>query len=355
MRVRVDSRQDIVRQLLFAASSLVAVGLVGAAGYHLLGAGRWSYADCLYMTLITLSTVGYGEVLPGMAQVPGARVWTILLIVLGSGSLLFFISSLTAFIVEGDITGVIRRRRMQKAIAALKEHIIVVGIGGTGIHVAAELHASHVPYVVIDTDEERLSNLSAESLPGMLYVHGDGTVDQVLQQAGIERAAGLAATLPEDKDNVFVTITARALNADLRIVSKLTADSAQTKLRRAGANATVSPSLIGGRRLVSELIRPSVVQFLDTLLHERSKTLRVEEVIIPSGSTLAGSCLGDTSIRQNSKVLLLAAHQADGTYTYNPDAGFVLTGGSKLLVLGELEDIERLRAGLLNGSFAGTG
>jgi len=343
------STQDITRQLAFAALSFVVVGLIGTAGYHVLGSGHWSYEDCLYMTLITLSTVGYGEVLTGMDQVPGARAWTVLLIVLGSGSLVFFVSSLTAFIVDSDLRGVLRLKRMQKSIDSLKDHIIVVGIGATGIHVATELHLTKVPFVVIDTDEERLRHHALETLPGMLYVHGDATDDHVLHQAGIERAKGLAATLPDDKDNVFVTVTARALSSNLRIVAKMTADSAEPKLRRAGANGIVSPSLIGGMRLVSEIIRPSVVRFLDVMLREREETLRFEEVAIPEKSSLNGARLDQTDIRQQTKALVLAVHNADGSYTYNPEANFVLGPGMKLLVLGEVNDIVTLRAGVESG------
>ncbi|HEX2675426.1 MAG TPA: potassium channel protein [Polyangiales bacterium] len=345
-----DSRQEILRQLRFGALSLAGVVLVGATGYHVIGQGQWSYGDCLYMTMITLSTVGYGEVLHGMESVPGARIWTLLLIVLGSGSLLFFVSSLTAFIVEGDIQGVIRRRRMQKQIDLMKDHIIVVGIGATGIHVVEELHATQVPFVVIDTNEERMRRIAEEGIPGMLFVHGDATDDHVLEQAGIARAKGLAATLPEDKDNVFVSITARALNPNLRIVSKMTEDSAESKLKRAGANATVSPSQIGGMRLASELVRPSVVQFLDTMLRDKQQALRVEEVTIPAHSKLIGARLRETSIRNHTKVLILAVHHADGAYTYNPGPDFILEPGTTLVVLCQSEDVRKLREGIESGA-----
>ncbi len=345
-----DSRQEILGQLRFAAISLTAAVIVGASGYHVIGGGAWSYGDCLYMTMITLSTVGYGEVLHGMDTTPFARVWTLVLIVLGSGSLLFFVSSLTAFIVEGDIQGVIRRRRMQKQIDRLKDHIIVVGAGATGIHVLGELHTTQVPFVAIDTNEDRLRRVAEETVPGMLYVLGDATDDHVLEQAGIARAKGLAATLPEDKDNVFVSITARALNPNLRIVAKMTQDNAETKLKRAGANATVSPSQIGGMRLASELVRPSVVQFLDTMLRDKHQALRVEEVAIPARSPLIGARLRETSIRLQTKVLILAVHGADGSYVYNPGPDFVLEPGVTLVVLCQLEDMIKLREGIESGS-----
>jgi voltage-gated potassium channel len=345
-----DSRREIVRQLAFGALTLSAVVVIGAAGYRVIGAGRWSYADCIYMTFITVSTVGYGEILPGMDTVAGARTWTLLLIMLGSGSLVFFVSTFTAFIVEGGLGGALRRRRMQRLITELKDHIVVVGVGATGIHIVEELHVIKTPFVVIDVNEERLRMVAEDMIPGMLYVHGDATNDHVLEQAGIARAKGLAAALSDDKDNVFVSITARALNPNLRIVAKMTEDSAETKLKRAGANSTVSPSQIGGMRMVSELVRPSVVQFLDKMLREQDQALRVEEVSIPPSSTLIGARLRDTGIRNETKVLVLAAHHADGSYTYNPGPDFIIEAGVTLVVLCHTEDIDKLRRGIANGT-----
>jgi voltage-gated potassium channel len=316
-----DVRNEILQQLRFGALSLTAVVLVGTSGYHYIGSGAWSYSDCLYMTMITLSTVGFGEVLHGMQDIAAARIWTLVLIVLGSGSLVFFVSSLTAFIVEGDIQGVIRRRRMQKQIDALTGHI-----------------------------DERLHRAAEERVPGMLYVHGDATDDHVLEQAGIGRARGLAATLPDDKDNVFVSITARALNGNLRIVSKMTEDSAESKLKRAGANATVSPSQIGGMRMASELVRPSVVQFLDKMLRDKQQALRVEEVAIPETSSLVGARLRETTIRDHSKVLVLAVHHQDGTYTYNPGPDYAIERGATLVVLCQRDEVQLLRQGIADGT-----
>lgn len=338
-----DSRQEIARQLLLAGGMLAAIMVVGATGYHGMGDGRWSWTDCLYMTIITLSTVGFAETLPGMHEVEGARIWTLLLILLGSGTLLFFVSTFTAFIVEGDVRGTIRRRRMQKLIDQLDNHIIVVGVGATGIHVVEELLATGETFVAIDTDEERLERIAAEHGPRFLYVSGDATDDAVLERAGIARARGLAATLREDKDNVFVSITARALNSRLNIAAKMTEDSAESKLKRAGANHIVSPSYIGGMRLASELVRPSVVQFLDRM---RSQDLRVEEVTIPADSDLVGSPLRETTIRHQTNALVLAVREPDGSYSYNPGPDFTLLAGQKLVVLCKTGDIPRLRDGI---------
>jgi len=345
--LKADSRREITRQLVLAGAMLGVIMVVGATGYHGMGGGMWSWTDCLYMTVITLSTVGFAETLPGMDAMEAARVWTLLLILLGSGTLLFFVSTFTAFIVEGDIQGTIRRRRMQNQIDELKEHIIVVGVGATGIHVVSELLSTSEPFVAIDTSEECLQRIATEHGSRFLYVCGDATDDTVLERAGIGRARGLAATLPEDKDNVFVSITARALNPRLNIAAKMTEDSAESKLKRAGANHIVSPSLIGGMRLASELVRPSVVQFLDRM---RSQDLRVEEVAIPEGSDLVGSPLRSTQIRHQTNALVMAVREPDGSYSYNPGPDFTLLAGHTLVVLCKSEDIQRLRSGIQNGT-----
>jgi len=344
--VRLDARKDIARQLVVAALLLFSIAVIGGGGYHYLGGGRWSWGDCFYMAIITLSTVGFGETLRGMQEVGLARVWTMLLILFGSGSLLFFVSTLTAFIVEGDIQGVLQRRRMQKKIDGLRDHFIVVGVGATGIHVVGELLASNVAFVVVETSEERIAMVAAQ-FPNVLWVRGDATLDSTLEQAGITRAKGLAATLKEDKDNAFVTITARALNPKLRIVAKVTEDSAETKLKRAGADTIVSPSFIGGMRLASELVRPSVVQFLDRM---RSQDLRVEEVPIPEGSALVGAALRETAIRHQTNVLVLAVRMVDGSYSYNPGPDFLLAANQTLVVLCRTADLEQLRRGIVDGS-----
>ena len=248
------SRRSAYGRLISAAGVLGVVLFVGASSYYAVGEGRWTWYDCFYMTIITLSTVGFAETLEGMNQVPEARAVTIALIVLGSGTLLYFISSMTALIVEGDLQGILRRRSMQRAIGALKEHVIVCGIGTTGRHIATELGAVGIPFVVVDRDRERLEELEEEFGEQLLYVVGDATDDHVLELAGVEQARGVISALNDDKANLFVTISARALNPDARIVAKSIEPSTERKLRRAGADAVVAPNYIGGVRLFSEMV-----------------------------------------------------------------------------------------------------
>lgn len=343
---RSNARAEVTRQLVIAGVLLVLAVVVGAVGYHTLGDGRWAWGDCFYMTVITLSTVGYGEILPGMNELTGARTWTLFLIIGGSGSLLLFVSTLTAFIVEGDIEGVFRRKRMQKKIQELEDHIVVVGVGAVGSQVAAELHATHEAFVVVELDQGRIDRM-LEDIGSIPYVHGDATDDHVLEQAGLLRARGLATTLPEDKDNLFIAITARALNPNLRIAARVTEGSAQSKLKRAGADAIVSPSAIGGMRIASELVRPTVVQFFDRM---RSHDLRVEEVPIPNESPLIGARLRDTTIRHEKSVLVLAVREQDGSYAYNPGPDYALEAGQTLVVLCRTDELNPFRDGVRSGT-----
>jgi len=258
--------QAAARSQLFGAGlALFTVVVGGTLGYRYIGDGVWSWGECLYMTIITLSTVGYAETLRGMNEQPFAREFTLLLIVFGSGTLLYFISSLTAFFVEGQFRGVLRRNRMRRAIEDLQHHIVVCGVGTTGEHIVKELAAAKLPFVAVDTDEERLGRIQEEIGPGFLFVLGDATEDPVLEEAGVTRARAIIAALHEDKDNLFVVISARALNANARIVSRAAENSSLAKLERAGANAVVSPNRMGGIRLVNEVLRPHVVQLFDQL------------------------------------------------------------------------------------------
>lgn len=351
---RTEEQRTLVRsRLVLATTWLLAVVFVGAGGFHVIGNGDWTFADCIYFTIITLSTVGYSHTLHGFETHDYARLWTVGLIVLGSGTLVYFVSTITAFIVEGDLGGALRRNRMKQALARLSGHIIVCGAGTTGIHVIEELIHSHVPFCTIDRHEPRLLELADRFGPEKFaYVVGDAADDDTLKSAGIERAQGVVAALSEDKDNLFVTITASALNPQARIVAKATEVASRAKMMRAGAKAVVSPTAIGGLRLASEAIRPTVVEFIDLMLRDPKKNLRIEEVAIPDASSLVGAALKDTNIRRESKVLVIAVRMADGRYEYNPQPEFVLASGSTLIVLAETAEMARLREGVGSGRIA---
>jgi voltage-gated potassium channel len=299
------------------------------------------------MTIITLSTVGFAETLEGMNEISEARAVTITLIVLGSGTLLYFISSLTALIVEGDLQGILRRRSMQRAIGTLNNHVIVCGIGTTGWHIATELSAVGIPFVVVDKSRERVDELNDEFDDALLYVHGDATDDHVLELAGVERARGVISALNDDKANLFVTISARALNPTARIVAKSIEPSTERKLRRAGADAVVAPNYIGGVRLFSEMVSPKTVAFLDRIVQFGSGiSVGLEAIDIPPTSPLVGKRLAETDIRE-AGALVVAIHRSDGDYVYNPGGEHLLEAGDSLIVLADSQDAAAVRQSLL--------
>jgi voltage-gated potassium channel len=332
-----------VTRLMYAVGVLSVLVFGGALGFHYLGDGRWSYADCVFMTVITLSTVGFGE-LNHMSEVPGARVLTMALIIGGIGTLAYVQGNLTALLVEGVIGQAWRRNRMKKRIAELEDHVVVAGAGSTGKHVIEELVATKTPFVVIDRNREHLERISDLLAGGkLLYVHGDATEDAALLEAGITRARGVVAALTHDKDNLYVTLSARALNSNARIVTKVTEDEAAPKMVKAGATSIVSPAQIGGRRMASDVIRPEVNEFLDNMLRDKDRALRLEEIAIPAGSPYAGHALKDAPIRKETRLLVIAVRRADREFVYNPDPDFVLQEGATLVVMGEADGVQKLR------------
>ncbi len=325
-----------------ALALLLTAVLAGGLGYWLIGHGRWAYSECVYMTTITLTTVGFGE-LPNMADVPGARLLTGIVAAFGVGVVAYAQGNVTALVIEGAFGEALRKRRMQKAIEALRGHVVIAGAGSTGRHVVEELHSTATPFVVIDQNEAHMKRISDELCEGkLLYVLGDATDDHALIAAGVRRASGVVAALTDDRDNVFVTLSARSLNPTARIVSKVIEDPSEAKMLKAGATAVVSPTQIGGRRIASELLRPNVNEFFDQMFRDTRK-LRLEEVAIPAGSTYDGQTLRDTPIRKETSLLVIAVKTDDGAFVYNPDPALVLTGGSTLIVMGEVGSVVKLR------------
>ena len=332
-----------LRRLLLASLSASALVVIGSIGYDALGHGRWSLEDCVYMTIVTLSTVGFSE-LNHMSSVPGARASTVGLIVGGVGTIAYVQGTVTALLVEGIIGQAFRRNRMRKIIEAMKDHIVVAGAGSTGRHAIIELLATQTTFVVIDRDHGHLERISEELAGGkLLYVHGDAPEDSVLTAAGVDRARGIVSALTQDKDNLYVTLSARSLNATARIVTKVSDNAVTPKMLRAGATSVVNPTMIGGMRMAGECIRPVVHEFFDQMLRDRGKNLRIEDIAIPPGSPLIGLALKDTPIRRETGALVVAVRQPSGEFLYNPEPDLGIGPGMALVVLGETESIVKLR------------
>lgn len=330
-------------RLVRAGLYLLLVLAVGTIGYSFIGKGQWSLLDCLYMTVITLTTVGYEEVLP-INDVAGGRAFTIAIIVIGMGLVLYFASTLTAFFVDGSLGALFSEKKMRKKLEALAGHIVICGVGKTGYEVLNELVRSNRTCVALDTDRKRIDLVKEHFGERVTAIVGDGTQDSDLLNVGIERASGLVATLGEEVENLYCTLSARQLNPDLRIIVMSDNVAAEQKFKHAGADSVVYTSIIGGQRIASELIRPTVVTFLDLMLRDKDRNLRIEEITIPENSQIGGETLASAKIRQFGEVLVIAIRQHGAErYQYNPGPNTHLSEGDVLILLGELSCIERVK------------
>ncbi len=328
------------RQLIVAVLLLLIVVMVTAAGYRILGGIQVTLLDAIYMAVITFASIGYGEIVD-TSHNPPLRVFNMIMILFGSGIMLYVFSAFTAFIVEGELKDIFRRRKMQKRIRELNDHFIVCGAGETAYHVIQELLKTGNPFVVIDHDPERIARL--EHLSDIASVEGEAADEGVLESAGLARARGLATVLPDDKDNLMVTVTARQMNPTVRIVARCVDARMGEKMMRAGASVSVSPNMIGGLRMASEMIRPHVVGFLDLMLKEKSKTLRVDEITVTPESAWVGKSIGDTEMHRKYDLLALAIRKPSGETRYNPQGDLALEAGDVLIVMGDVSKVREAR------------
>ncbi len=331
---------NLRRQLVISVLLLVIVVLSAVSVYMNFGGREVTLLDAFYMAVITISTVGYTEIVNTAAH-PGLRVFNIIYILFGIGIMLYVFSVSTAFIVQGELQDIFRRRKMLKQLQDMQDHLIVCGAGETGNYLVQELLKTGNLFVVIDHDEERLARISQRG--DFPTLKGDGTDEEILTTARIQQARGLAIVLPEDRDNLMATVTARQLNPALRIVARCAEVKMVDKLLRAGANAAISPNQIGGMRLASELIRPSVVTFLNLMLRDATRTIRVEEIAVGEDSPWIGKNLKEMDLHRRFDLLALAVRKPDGELKFNPRHDVALAGGDVLVVMGEVENAWKAR------------
>lgn len=325
---------NIRRKLLLLTGLIGGLVLIGMIGFHFLE--HWSWLDSAYAAVITLGTVGYGDFAP---KDPAGKLFAMVLVVFGLGTISYALLQLTAFVVDGHLKQLLRLRRVDNMIKKVAGHYIVCGAGRTGRHIVVELEKNKVPFVVIDRDAERMADPEINRHP---HIIGDATDDAVLERAGIRKARALAAALETDEANVFLVLTARNLNPDLRIVTKAVNDAATPKLQRAGAAAVVAPNFIGGMRLASEMLRPNVVSFLDVMLRH-SEGYRFEEATITERSAAAGSTLGHLDLFGKFAINPVAICEGGKTFHYNPSPDHKLKVGDTLVVIAEPDKLARLR------------
>jgi len=312
------------RRVLLGLLLLLAIIAIGVAGYRLIEG--WSLFDSLYMTITTITTVGFQEVHP--LDTPG-RVFTIFLVVGGVGGALYALTAIIAFVIEGQFGLTLGRRRMRSRIAQLKGHFILCGYGRVGEEIARHFKEEGISFVVIDAHPECISRLEAA---GHLYIQGDATRDDILKAAGIGEARGLVSAVGADVDNTYITLSARGLNPRLFIEARASNQEAEDKLRRAGADRVVSPTNIGGRRMAMLALRPAVVDFIDTVTLGRGREMQLEDVDITPGSRLSGRTVREA--RRGGDMNILAMWKKDGRFIASPPDDTVLEQGDRLVVIG---------------------
>jgi len=330
----VKTQQGLNNRLLFVLGLVVALLLGGTIGYILIEG--WGWHDAFFMTVITLSTVGYGEVRPLTSW---GESFTVILILLGVGGVAYTFSTLADYVVAGELNGFLRRQRMMRDISQLRNHYIICGYGRVGRQVVQGLRANQYDVVVIDASEERMAEFEEE---GLHYIIGDAASDPVLEQAGIKHASGLCTCLPNDATNVFVVLSARTFNANLFIISRGNLPESERKLRIAGANQVINPYTITGHRMAAQLLHPSVVEFLDVVMRAGDLELRIEEIKIGIGSSMNGRSLMECNVRGDTGVNVLAIRRHDGRlYTHLP-ADFTLHVDDTLIGLGTHPQLSQL-------------
>ena len=324
-----------MRHVVFIVLFLAAVMLAGTIGYIVLeDMDIW---DSLYLTAMTITTVGYGDIVP---QHMAGRIFTIFLVFSGVGLVLYAFSKFAETMVEGGLRNILERNKMKKEVSRLRDHYIVCGYGRIGKVICKILTQNKRAFVVIETNEEEIKNIEAE---GYHTLAGEASDDDILLAAGIMNARGLIAVVSTDADNVFITLTARGLNPKLFILGRSSgAPGAETKLLRAGASKVISPYYIGARRMAQLIVRPTVIDFIDLTMHAGELGLRMEELLVTEKASFANKTLIESGIRKNFDIIVVAIKRRGDDMIFNPKPDTVIMAGDILIVLGDYSQINAL-------------
>ena len=331
------STLDGTRKFFIAILLTCCILALGTAGYMLIE--EWEVLDALYMTVITLTTVGYSEV-HEVSRV--GRVFTVVLIFLGAGFLLYVFGSVTQFLVEGQIRVILGRRKLENQIKRLKDHYIVCGYGRIGRVMSKHLVQGKLDVVAIEHNRDRIPVMDKDGIP---YIVGEATDEDNLIKAGVERARALATALASDADNVFLALTARQINPHIYVVARASEDSAKKTLYAAGADVVVSPYDIGARRMAHSILRPTVIHFLELAFSDEETDIHIEEIPVNAASPLVGKSLMDSGIRQQLNLIIISMRKSDNAMLFNPEAGTTFDAGDTVIAVGKndmLRKLERL-------------
>ena len=323
-----------IKQIIISVSLSVVLVIFGSLGYVLIEG--WSFFDALYMTVITLATVGYGEV--HLVSTEG-RMFTVVLIILGVGYYLYVVGNIIQFLVEGRIRLVLGRRKLDTQIRRLKGHFIICGYGRIGRVLTRYLTQKYIDVVVIERDEERTSVMDED---GILYLVGEAADEKLLDRAGINRAKGLVTAVATDADNVFLVLRAKQLNPEIFIVARAEHNSVKKTLLAAGADKVISPYDLGARRMAHAILRPTVIKFLEMAFTDDNADVQVEEIVVSAASRLAGVTLLASGIRKEMELNVLTIRKTDNTMVLNPNIDTIIEPGDTMVVVGSAVNIDRL-------------
>ncbi|HEV3471268.1 MAG TPA: NAD-binding protein [Pyrinomonadaceae bacterium] len=321
------------RRLTYSLAALAGVVVLGTVGFSLIEG--WSLADSLYMTVMTVTTVGYG---PPAALTPTGRDFATFFMVVGVGTTGYLLSTAVQALVRSEILATYGERRRHREMSKLRDHYVICGAGRVGSRIVREMRRAGVPFVVIESDAPKCAGLQ---LPAAQLLARDATLDETLLEAGVERARGLAACLPSDADNLYVVLTARNLNPRLHIVSRAVEESAEPKLIRAGASRVVAPTIIGSHRMAQALLKPAVADFMDSIAAD-TLDLGFEQVEVSADSALAGRKLWETTIRSELDIVVAAIRRASGEMLFNPSAETTIETGDLLIAIGRADSLAEL-------------
>ncbi len=324
-----------MRKFFLVLILFVLVILTGTFGYMFLEQLR--FWDAMYLTIITIATVGYGDLVPIH---PAGKIFTVVLVFSGAGLVMYTISKVTEAMVEGSLKKILERRKMDKKIAALNDHYIICGYGRIGQVICNLLHEAGRGFLVIERDPEVVREIDNH---GYIAVQGEASEDEVLLAAGIERASGLVAVVSTDADNLYITLTARGLNPSLFILARSSGSTGtRTKLIRAGASKVISPYYIGARRMAQLILRPAVTDFIDLAMYASELDLRLEEIAVSESAAFVDKNLMESGIRKSHDVIVVAIKRQDGSMHFNPKPDTMIRAGDILIVLGESDQINAL-------------
>jgi voltage-gated potassium channel len=324
---------DLKLRIIYPIVAIVGVISFGTIGYSVIEG--WTFFDSLYMTIITLTTVGYGEV---HALTNTGRAFTILLILSGVGAMFYSLGFAARAIFEGEIREILGRKKLNKKIEKIENHYIICGYGRMGKIICKEMIQSGASFVVIEKTPGIFPSIDKD----ILVLEGDATQDSVLKTAGVERASALISVLSSDAENLYVVLSARGLNPKLKIVARASEEGVEDKLLRAGADNVISPYHIGGVRIAHTVLKPAVVDFIEFATRSRNMELQIEEIKVKESSHIVGRGLDECGIRKDLGIIIVAIKRAAGDMEFNPTSTSIIKQGDTLIAMGETKQLEAL-------------